>query len=121
MFKCQLNLAGECEQLLGKCAALLSPATNRLRLKLISAVFTLKVLQLKVCRWICCMKSCFWPGSLLQSAIEVRTPIAKCCGGDSPLAGKYSGRSRNQGARRLRRFDARSSTGCEKKRGLGEI
>jgi hypothetical protein len=25
------------------------------------------------------------------------------------------------GARRLRRFDARSSTGCEKRRGLGEI
>jgi hypothetical protein len=37
------------------------------------------------------MKSCFWPGSLLQSAIEVRTPIAKCCGGDSPLAGSIAG------------------------------
>jgi len=53
MFKCQLTLAGECDrvrtttrQLLGKCAALLSPATNRLRLKRISVVLTLKVLQL---------------------------------------------------------------------------
>ena len=54
---------------------------------MISAVFTLIVLQLKVCRLIYGMKSRFWPGSLLQCAIEVCNPIAKCCVRNSSLAG----------------------------------